>query len=54
LRFLSGLNIMANGTTTVGEEEFKPSLPERVGEERGSLTGLARDWFTRWITKNSD
>jgi hypothetical protein len=42
LRFLA-VNIMANGTTTVEEEEFKPPLPERVGEERGSLTGLAQE-----------
>jgi hypothetical protein len=33
---------MANGTTTVGEEEFKPPLPERVGEESADRLQASR------------
>ncbi|MFZ0709486.1 MAG: hypothetical protein WAM53_05555, partial [Terrimicrobiaceae bacterium] len=34
---------MANGTTTVEEEEFKIPPPERVGEEHGSLTRIVQE-----------
>ena len=34
---------MANGTTTVEEEEFELPPPARVGEEHGSLTAIVQE-----------
>ena len=34
---------MANGTTTLEEEEFTLPPPERVGEEHGSLTAIVQE-----------